>query len=218
MRTLKAFVLRHLGWIFCTAILIVLVKVTLEVVSAEPISFDRTVLITLRDWLPSTWIPFFKTVTLTGAFAFLAPMTAAIAAVLYLRDYKREAVQIALSMATSGLVIYLAKAVVNRERPNLWDTQWYWGSSFPSGHTLGAAVFATACWLTVSRVSPRNATLAGLVLGIWLGLVGLSRLVLGVHWPTDVIAAACAGLLTASAINYALFHETKAARLHGEKL
>ena len=68
----------------------------------------------------------------------------------------------------------------------------YWGSSFPSGHTLGAAAFATAAALCAFRMWPQRRGLALLVawLGIlWTCAVGLSRLVIGVHWPSDVLAS-----------------------------
>jgi undecaprenyl-diphosphatase len=76
----------------------------------------------------------------------------------------------------------------------LWETQWYSGSSFPSGHTLATAAFATAGALCVARMRPGAARVAMTVAMLWIALVGLSRLVLGVHWPSDVLAATCVGI------------------------
>ena len=72
-------------------------------------------------------------------------------------------------------------------------TQWYWGSSFPSGHTLTTAAFSTAAALCVARIWPWAGTLAMALAVLWTGLVAVSRLVLGVHWPSDVLAAMCLG-------------------------
>jgi undecaprenyl-diphosphatase len=85
------------------------------------------------------------------------------------------------------------KAIVGRARPALWEAQWYWGSSFPSGHTLSTAAFATAAALCVARIWPRSGTLAMALAVSWAGLVAVSRLVLGVHWPSDVLVAMCLG-------------------------
>ena len=107
-------------------------------------------------------------------------------------------------MACAGLLTYFIKTLVNRSRPDLWNTEWYSGSSFPSGHTLSAATFATALVLCVARIRP-SSRYAALLLAIpWIGLVGLSRLVLGVHWPTDVLAAICVGVFIALAISQLL--------------
>jgi undecaprenyl-diphosphatase len=75
----------------------------------------------------------------------------------------------------------------------LWDAQWYWGSSFPSGHTLVVAAFAAANALILGRLCPAAHLSALAVALMWVVLVAFSRLILGVHWPTDVLAAACVG-------------------------
>lgn len=97
------------------------------------------------------------------------------------------------SVITATLVVWGMKAMVGRARPALWDAQWYWGSSFPSGHTLSTAAFSTAAALCVARIRPRAGALAMVLALIWTGLVAISRLVLGVHWPSDVLAAVCLG-------------------------
>ncbi len=107
-------------------------------------------------------------------------------------------------------MIYLLKSVTDRERPALWETRWYWGTSFPSGHTLETACFATALTLCVNRRWPRYARVIRIGAIGWVILVGSSRLVLGVHWPTDVLAAACIGMLLAVSAQFLLlFFKTK---------
>ena len=104
-----------------------------------------------------------------------------------------EATLLASSVILAALVVYAVKTIVDRERPALWDTQWYWGSSFPSGHTLVVAAFAAASTLILSRLRPTVRKSALVVTLLWVVLVAFSRLILGVHWPTDVLAAACVG-------------------------
>ena len=103
----------------------------------------------------------------------------------------------ASSMVASPVVVYAMKAAFERTRPALWDAPWYWGSSFPSGHTLSVATFATAAVLCALRIWPQRRWPVMLATGfsiLWTCAVGLSRLVLGVHWPTDVLAAIVMGM------------------------
>ncbi|HEY6353172.1 MAG TPA: phosphatase PAP2 family protein, partial [Burkholderiaceae bacterium] len=75
---------------------------------------------------------------------------------------------------------------------------------FPSGHTLVMAAFAMSAALVAGTLWP-GARVPALVLAFaWTVLVGLSRLVLGVHWPTDVVVAACLGTAIPLAFSLAL--------------
>jgi undecaprenyl-diphosphatase len=68
---------------------------------------------------------------------------------------------------------------------------------------LATAAFATAGALCVGRIWPGAARPAMAVAVLWVLLVGLSRLVLGVHWPSDVLAAMCLGVFVPLALSVA---------------
>ena len=104
----------------------------------------------------------------------------------------------AATMVTAPLVSYLLKSLVERTRPALWEAHWYWGSSFPSGHTLSTTAFAYAAVLCAARIWPQRrgpvTLLAGLAI-LWTASVALSRMVIGVHWPTDVLTSIGLGVV-----------------------
>ena len=81
-----------------------------------------------------------------------------------------------------------------RARPAIDSLTSFAGSSFPSGHTAAAAVCYSAVALVISRGrTPRTRSiLAGIAAGIAVA-VGMSRMLLGVHWLTDVIAGLAVG-------------------------
>lgn len=90
----------------------------------------------------------------------------------------------------------LVKTFVARERPDLLEpiiTEP--GYSFPSGHSLlGMAAWGVLAVLVARSRLPRAARLALIVgLGVLIFLIGLSRVYLGVHYPTDVVAGWTAG-------------------------
>jgi len=171
------------------------VKVIEDVVARESGPVDTAILWFVRDHVPTALNGFFAVLTWSGSATFLAPATIAAAAALLIARRRFEAVLVAASVITAALVVYMLKAIVGRTRPDLWETQWYWGSSFPSGHTLSIAAFSTAGALCLARIWPRSGNLAMLVAMLWTCLVAVSRLVLGVHWPSDVLAAICLGAI-----------------------
>ena len=179
------------------------IKVIEDVVAKESGVVDEAILWFVRDHVPAALGGLFNAVTLSGSARVLLPGTLLAAVVLLVSRRGFEALLLAVSAATAPLLVYALKSLVGRARPALWETQWYWGSSFPSGHTLSTAAFSTAAALCVARIQPRYGNLAMSLAIAWTGLVALSRLVLGVHWPSDVLAAMCLGAFIPLSISVA---------------
>jgi tryptophan-rich sensory protein/membrane-associated phospholipid phosphatase len=171
------------------------VKLGEDVLGHESGAVDKAILLFIHRHVPDTATGFFEAVTLTGSTWFLLPLAAAATAGLLYARRRAEALLVAASAAGGAALVYFLKSMVGRTRPELWNTEWYWGSSFPSGHTLVVAAFATAAALGAARIRPAWRAYAAWLAVLWIALVGMSRLVLGVHWPTDVAVAACAGAM-----------------------
>ena len=195
---------RRFGVLLLLVLAVIAIKVSEDVVRRESGSVDELVLQFIHMNVPVTLIGFFEVATLTGSAYLLFPLSTAIVIALLFARRRFEALLLAVSVVSGGIVMYVLKVFVGRTRPALWETAWYWGSSFPSGHTLAVAAFATAIALCVSRIMPKARKFALAIAILWIFLVGLSLLVLGVHWPTDVLVAACIGAFLPLAINIAL--------------
>jgi undecaprenyl-diphosphatase len=189
-------------WVLVLAVLAI--KVSEDVLGGESRPIDEALLLFIRGHVPGRLTGFFEAITLTGSFRVLFPLaTGATIALLWARR-RFEALLLATSAISAATVVYVVKTAVGRVRPALWETEWYWGSSFPSGHTLVVAAFAIAAALCISRIWPTAREFALWIAILWICLVALSRLVLGVHWPTDVLAAACIGASLPLAMSIAL--------------
>jgi undecaprenyl-diphosphatase len=114
----------------------------------------------------------------------------AIVALLFLR-LRREAVLFALTVMGGWIVNSLVKDLVGRPRPEIVPHLMEAGGlSFPSGHSFNSAVVYIAMALAFAALSPRRAvrwTIVGTAMALTL-LVALSRVWLGVHFPSDAVA------------------------------
>lgn len=183
---------------------VVLILVTEDVLTRASSRVDAALMSWIHVVVPEPLTPIFQALTLSASAKVVFPVLAvAVAALLIKRRYWECAV-LASSLLGSVALVYLAKTAIQRVRPAVWETQWYWGSSFPSGHTLTAAALATAVYLCAERNWPLARWPFIALAALWALLVALSRLVLGVHWPTDVLAALCAGVLLALGVAAAI--------------
>jgi undecaprenyl-diphosphatase len=163
------------------------------VVNNESGPVDELVLQFIHTNVPASFNSFFEAATLTGSAKVLLPLSIVLVIALFLVRRWFEALLLAISVMSAAMVVYVLKMLVDRTRPALWETDSYWGSSFPSGHTLVVAAFAAAVVIDVTRIWPGAQLAAMSIAAAWIFSVAVSRLVLGVHWPTDVLAAACIG-------------------------
>jgi undecaprenyl-diphosphatase len=100
-----------------------------------------------------------------------------------------------VSVGLMGVLTEGAKSLANRPRP-VTALAYGWGTSFPSGHALGAMVGVLAL-LTVlwHSLTPRWRTILAVLGGVLVVLVGSARVVLNVHHPSDVLAGWALGYL-----------------------
>ncbi len=187
-----ALIRRRIAVLLVIALAATGIKVFEDVLGRESGLFDEVVLKVVREHTPSALMGFFASVTATGSFQFMFPIVAV--ATLSLMVAKRwfDALLVALSPALAAALVFAIKLVVARARPVL-GTDASLDSSFPSGHTVAVAAFATATALVSIGIWPKSRAVVSSIAVAWIVLVALSRLILGVHWPTDVLAAACLG-------------------------
>lgn len=136
-----------------------------------------------------------KALSLAGDPKVLVPATFAVAAVLWWRGHPRTGLTlIAVTMVGRG-VNSLVKLDVGRDRPTLEQHLMVeHTNSFPSGHATGSMMFFLALALLLThRGLRRHWWAAGAVVASLL--VGTSRVMLGVHWPSDVIGGWAFGIL-----------------------
>ncbi len=140
------------------------------------------------------------------------------AAVLWLlrRQHHRLAVFLLVTCLGGGLVSTLVKVTVGRSRPVVADpVATAPGKSFPSGHAMAAVVCYGALLLVfLPTVPPRLRRLLVAATALLVALIGATRLALGVHFLTDVLAGFVLGLawLLASVAAFAMWREERGHR------
>jgi undecaprenyl-diphosphatase len=136
-----------------------------------------------------------RVVTWAGSVWLLGPL-ALIATILLLRAGLYEgALIVALGLLGGALMADVIKLLVARPRPPVEHLQAVHGYSFPSGHATQAGAFWVSLLLALRPLLERRSAWAPAVAGCVLivAAVGCSRVVLGVHYPSDVLAGALLG-------------------------
>ncbi|MEZ0469864.1 phosphatase PAP2 family protein [Luteimonas sp. B3_2_R+30] len=111
---------------------------------------------------------------------------ALVVVLLALRRY-REGVFAAIALGGSALLNIAVKQVFARERPALWESIAPEATySFPSGHAMGSMSLALVLVLLAWPTRWRWPALAAMA--VFVPMVGLSRVYLGVHYPSDILA------------------------------
>ena len=198
----------------------------LAVVQGATARLDERLLLALRNPadLSDAWgPPWFEEVaaefTALGGYTILVTVTLVAFVTLWLL-HKRQAVYFMATAIGSGTIVStLLKSAFARARPDLVDhMDLVFTASFPSGHSM----IGMLAWLTLAAVAVRFITrrslrvfmiAAALAIAV---LVGLSRVYLGVHWPSDVFAGWCLGLAWAGGSWLAAHYMTRSPRRVGD--
>lgn len=174
-----------------------------EVIEGETHATDEAILLAMRnpadrsDPLGPGWVEEMgRDFTALGGIAVLAFIALIAAGHMLLRGRVKSALYLVVTVGGGMLLSTVLKAGFDRPRPDLVPHESIvYTASFPSGHSMMAAVVYLTLGALVARLDSRPA-LKLYVLGIAVFvtiLVGLSRVYLGVHWPSDVLAGWTAG-------------------------
>ena len=155
---------------------------------------DRPVLHWLVGHRSGSWSAAMEGVSSTGAVAFLTVAVGVAALVLTLRQRSvRPLATVGLAVVGAGITGEVLKFLVARSRPPVATMlgSAETGYGFPSNHTLATSALIGALALVVWQATTRGSVRAVAVTGavVIAGVMGASRLYLGDHWLTDVLAS-----------------------------
>lgn len=169
----------------------------LAVKSRETLRFDQNISSFLLGLLKENSYPFFKALNVIGSFKGIGLIALIVIFLLWLkkRDYLGMAV-FTLTVATGALLNDYVKDAIARPRPETPHLVHVKSFSFPSGHAMmGIILYVLIAYFLVSNIQSR----AGKWLVMFLAfmmiiMLGVSRIVLQVHYPSDVAAGFALGL------------------------
>ena len=149
----------------------------------------------LAEQRSQTLIETARVITWAGSGFVLVPLAVVYCLVLGRAGLWREAAAVALSLGGAMLIYELTKALTARPRPSVEHLQAVTGSSFPSGHATQASAFWLSLVLALrgTSVTPFALRMAGIAATALVLGVAWSRVYLGVHYPSDVLAGVILG-------------------------
>lgn len=184
------------GLISCLLILFVLAWLFEEVLEREAFAFDTSWLLWLHKQTNPSLDAVMLTITRFGNPSVVVIVVGVTLVILWWRREWQEAKIFAIAclgalILNTGLKLFFAKP-----RPQLWSRLISEASfSFPSGHALGSFVLYGFLAYLLATHYPKFAKAIYSLTVIVIAAIGLSRMYLGVHWPTDIIAGYGVGFL-----------------------
>ncbi len=193
-----------LGSLFLIAgLLLIFIFIAQDVFEGETASFDRAAILAFRSAgnisqsVGPPWVEeAVRDVTALGSIIVVVILSGAVLGYLLMLGKRGPALLLLMSVAGGTALNDLLKYVFARPRPDLvLPTTQVFTSSFPSGHAAVSAVVYLTLGALLARDAPSVAgkiyVMAVAILIVFL--VGVSRVFLGVHYPTDVLAGWCIG-------------------------
>ncbi len=168
-----------------------------------PAAFDASIRTAMRQMQSPMWTALFLAVTKLGSTIYLAIIGSVVGIVFILLRWFRPLVILIVVMAGQAAVHHGCKWFFARTRPSsLINYKAVESFSFPSGHAVASlCLYGTIAWIVASRLENSAAKAGtGIFAAVLIFLIGMSRVYIGVHYPTDVIAGFLAAAIWTAAV------------------
>ena len=174
-----------------------------EVLEAGTIRFDNSIRAAVHQRASPALTVFMRGITLLGSMEVLLPLVLIVVTFLLVRGKRYEAIVLAVTMAGGLILNMVLKLSFHRARPDpFFDLATPASYAFPSGHALLALCFygVMVRILSDSLKSREYRWMVWVGAVLLIGLIGLSRIYLGVHHASDVLAGYAAAIVWISAV------------------
>ncbi|GFE69130.1 phosphatase PAP2 family protein [Chroococcus sp. FPU101] len=210
LKTISAFWLRHIhprlssliatigivGLASCLLILFVVAQISEEVLEKEAFALDSSFLLWLHTFANPHLDAVMLFITKLGNPSTIVSVAGVTLGILWWRRYREETKIFVITCLGALILNTELKLFFSKVRPQLWELLISEKSfSFPSGHALGSLVLYGFIAYELTNHYPKYTALIYTLAVILIAAIGISRLYLGVHWPTDVIAGYGVGFL-----------------------
>ena len=160
------------------------------IVNQRITSFDSTVIAFIQGFETSTLTNIMKFFTFIGSFPIMLVIILVISLFLYfILKHRLELILLWTVVISTPILNWILKQTFHRARPELHRLIDIGGYSFPSGHAMNAFAFygilAFLLWRHIPNQTGR--TILILFSSLFIILIGISRVYLGVHYPSDII-------------------------------
>jgi undecaprenyl-diphosphatase len=152
--------------------------------------FDESIIQVIQGWENPVLTKIAELISRIGSSSVTIPLIIVVAIVLFvLLKHRKELILLIGGMLGSTLLNELLKRLYHRARPDIHRIVQEQGFSFPSGHSMAAfTLYAILTFILWRHIPKRGGRIALIVFGLSMILcIGLSRIYLGVHYPSDVL-------------------------------
>ena len=160
------------------------------------VSFDQPIQTAIRGDLPETLTLLFRAITHLIDIPVIISWVLIVAFIFYRKQWKMESYLMLGNLALAGILIVTFKNIYQRPRPEILHLVEEKGFSFPSGHSLAVTIMVGTLIVILSQRIKNTVwrKIVQILLSLYIFSVLVSRIYLGVHYPSDVIASLCVGL------------------------
>jgi undecaprenyl-diphosphatase len=168
-----------------------------------PSSFDSSIRYTMRQIQSPMWMQLFLAVTRLGSTLVLAIIGCTAGIIFIALRWFRPLLLLIVVMCGQAALHHGFKLLYARPRPpSLINYPTVESFSFPSGHAVSSlCLYGTLAWIVASSLENTAAKAGiGIFAAVLIFLIGMSRVYIGVHYPTDVIAGFAAAAIWTAAV------------------